>query len=257
MGSLQTVRIRTALLITIVSILSSMLAGCSTVNEGGGTAAAPTTSMQTLEYYPYQVKGYQNSYPKKTIMILVPADARDVAGNAAPLNGNPAIGVITDQNGNVTERMYSTPLGPIVQGAIGRSAGEAGMSASSSSETDYKPSIKNTTEYVLASKIRRCWAKKAPGPSSQYGPVWRTTADFVLDVSIYKPPFSVPFWTGSTSDTYDDPPVGSFGLGSEDEAGIYDEPGEVLSVAFTRSVEGLFKRSELHSLITEDRALHH
>ena len=107
-----------------------MLAGCSTVNEGGGTAAAPTTSMQTLEYYPYQVKGYQNSYPKKTILILIPTDARDVTGNAAPLNGNPAIGVITDQNGNVTERMYSTPLGPIVQGAIGRSADEAGMSAS-------------------------------------------------------------------------------------------------------------------------------
>ena len=81
-----------------------MLAGCSTVNEGGGTAAAPTTSMQTLEYYPYQVKGYQNSYPKKTILILIPADARDVTGNAAPLNGNPAIGVITDQSGNVTER---------------------------------------------------------------------------------------------------------------------------------------------------------
>ena len=76
MGSRQIFRIRTALLVTIVSILSSMLAGCSTVNEGGGTAAAPATSMQTLEYYPYQVKGYQNSYPKKTILILIPADER-------------------------------------------------------------------------------------------------------------------------------------------------------------------------------------
>ena len=67
--------------------------------------------------------------------------------------------------------------------------------------------------------------KKARGASGQNGPVWRTMADISLDVSIYKPPFSVPFWTGTTNDTYYDPPVGSFGLGSEDEAGIYDEPG--------------------------------
>ena len=84
-----------------------MLAGCSTVNEGGGTAAAPTTSVQTLEYYPYQVKGYQNSYPRKTIVILMPADAREATGNAAPLNGNPAIGIIVDQSGSVTERLYT------------------------------------------------------------------------------------------------------------------------------------------------------
>src|SRR5271166_2696728 len=134
---------RIALLVTIVSILTTMLSGCATV--GGGAPAPVTTSTQTLEYYPYQVKGYQNSYPKKTIVILVPADARDVTGNAAPLNGNPAIGVITDANGSVTERMYSTPLGPIVQGAIGRSADEAGMIASASKETAYQPGIKNTT----------------------------------------------------------------------------------------------------------------
>ena len=107
MGSQPTFGIRLALLITIASITTSLLAGCSTVNEGGGgTAAAPTTSIQTLEYYPYQVKGYQNSYPKKTIEILMPADARDTTG-AAPLNGNPAIGVVVDQSSNVTERLYS------------------------------------------------------------------------------------------------------------------------------------------------------
>ncbi len=250
MGSLHTFRI--ALLITIASILGSMFTGCSTVNEGGGTAAAPTTSVQTLEYYPYQVKGYQNSYPRKTILILMPADARDTSGNGAPLNGNPAIGIVTDQSGNVTERLYSSPLGPTLQQAIGRSADEAGLSASSSTDVAYQPSVKNATEYVLESKIRRCWVKKARGANGQYGPVWRTSAECVLDVAIYKPPFSVPFWTGSVNDTYYDPPVGSFGLGSEDEAGIYDEPGQVLSVALTRSVAAIFQRQDLRNLMLED-----
>ncbi len=229
-----------------------MLAGCSTVNQGGGTAAAPTTSMQTLEYYPFQVKGYQNSYPKKTIQILIPADARDATGDGPPLNGNPAIGVVDDQSGSVTERLYSAPLGPIFQQAIGRSANEAGLSASSSSDLTYKRGVKNSVEYVLESKIRRCWVKKARNTNGQYGPVWRTIADVTLDVSIYKPPFSVPFWTGSTTDTYYDPPVGSFGLGSEDEAGIYDEPGQVLSVAMTRSVAAIFQRQDLRNLMLED-----
>jgi hypothetical protein len=239
-----------ALLITIAAAFATMLAACATV--GGGASAPVTTSIQTLEYYPYQVKGYQNSYPRKTILILTPADVREVTGDAAPLNGNPAIGVIVNQSGNLAERLYSSPLGPIVQQAIGRAAGEAGMSASSSSDVTYKPGVKNTTEYVLESRIRRCWVKKERGADGQYGPVWRTTAEVVLEVSIYKPPFSVPFWTGSTNDTYYDPPVGSFGLGSEDEAGIYDEPGQVLSVALTRSVAGIFQRQDLRNLMLED-----
>jgi hypothetical protein len=249
-GSLHTCRI--ALLVTVVSIATLVIAGCSTVNEGVGTAAAPTTSVQTLEYYQYQVKGYQNSYPKKTMVILTPTDAREATGNAAPLNGNPAIGVVDDQSGNVTERLYSSPIGPILQQAIGRSAGEAGLSASSSSDVIYKPGVSNTTEYVLQSKIRRCWVKKERSASGGYGPVWRTMAEVAIDVTIYKPPFSVPFWTGTADDTYYDPPVGSFGLGSEDEAGIYDEPGEVLSVALTRSVAAIFQRQDLRNLMLED-----
>jgi len=248
LGSLHTSRI--ALLAGIVSSLTSILSGCATV--GGGAPAPATTSVQTLEYYPYQVKGYQNSYPRKTIVILMPADARDGTGDLAPLNGNPAIGVVTDQPGNITQRLYSPPLGSILQQAIVRSADEAGLSASSSTDVAYKPRVKNTADYVLESKLRRCWGKKYRGASGQYGPVWRTTADFALDVSIYKPPFSVPFWSGTTSDTYSDPPVGSFGLGSEDEAGIYDEPGQVLSVALTRSVAAIFQRQDLRSLILED-----
>ncbi len=248
MGSLHTSRI--ALLAAVVSSLTSILSGCATV--GGGAPAPATTSVQTLEYYPYQVKGYQNSYPRKTIVILMPADARDGSGDLAPLNGNPAIGVVTDQSGNITQHLYSPPLGSILQQAIVRSADEAGLSASSSTDVAYKPGVKDTTDYVLESKLRRCWEKKYRGASGQYAPVWRTTADFALDVSIYKPPFSVPFWNGTTSDTYSDPPVGSFGLGSEDEAGIYDEPGQVLSVALTRSVAAIFQRQDLRSLMLED-----
>ena len=252
MGSQPTFRIRIALLVTIVSITTSMLTGCSTVNQGGGTAAAPTTSTQTLEYYPYQVKGYQNSYPKKTIVILMPADARDATGEATPLNGNPAIGVVIDQSGSVSERLYSSPLGPILQQAIGRSADEAGLSATSSTDVTYKPGVKNTTEYVLESKIRQCWVKKSHGANGQYGPVLRSVAEVALDISIYKPPFKVPFWTGTANATYYDPPVGSFGLGSEDEAGIYDEPGQVMSVALTRSVAAIFQRQDLRNLMLED-----
>lgn len=229
-----------------------MLAGCSTLSRGGGAAPVPTTSVQALQYYPYQVKGYQNSYPRKTIQILMPSDARDVADVGAPLNGNPAIGVVQDESGNITERLYSAPLGPILQAAIGRSADEAGLSASPSSAVTYKPGVGNTAEYVLESKLRRCWVKKSRGASGQYGPIWRTVADIALDITIYKPPFSVPFWSGSTNDTYYDPPVGSFGLGSEDEAGIYDDPGEVLSVALTRSVAAIFQRQDLRNLMLED-----
>ncbi len=249
MGS-QPTFIRIALLITLLSTFAT-ISGCSTVNGGGGTAAAPATSIQTLEYYPYQVKGYQNSYPKKTIQILMTSDARDASGSAAPLNGDPAIGVVIDQSGSVTDRLYSSPLGPIFQNALGRSANEAGMTPSSSPDATYKPGV-GTTAYVLESKIKRCWVKKERAASGQYGPVWKTMADISLDVAIYKPPFSVPFWTGTTNDTYFDPPVGSFGLGSEDEAGIYDEPGQVLSVALTRSVAAIFQRQDLRNLMLED-----
>jgi len=243
--SLQTIRL--ALLVTS---LAAMLSGCATT--GGGAYAPVTTSTQTLEYYPYQVKGYQNSYPRKTILILMTADARSTAGDAAPLNGSPAVGVIVGESGNVTERLYSAPLGPILQAAIGRSADEAGLNASSSPDVTYKPGVKNTTEYVLESKIKQCWVRKSRSANSQYGPVWRNAADFALEIAIYKPPFSVPFWTGTTNDTYYDPPVGSFGLGSEDEAGIYDEPGQVLSVALTRSVAAIFQRQDLRDLMLED-----
>jgi hypothetical protein len=244
-----------ALLVAAGMMLASMLAGCAAVGLGNAPAPA-ATSVQTLEYYPFQVKGYQNSYPHRSILILMPADVRDMAdtglSDTAALNGNPEVGVTLDKDGTITQRLYSNPLGAILQKAIARSADEAGLTAFTSDASGYKSGVKNANEYVLESKIKRCWVKKSRGADGQGGPVFRTMAEFRIEVSIYKPPFSVPFWNGTTSDTYYDPPVGSFGLGPEDEAGIYDEPGQVLSVAMTRTVAHIFERPDLRNLMLED-----
>ncbi len=225
------------------------LAGCATI--GLGTPPPATTSTQTLEYYPFQVKGYQNSYPHRSVLVLIATDTRDQTEGGS-LDGNPQIGIAVDKDGTITQRLYSQPLGPIVQQAIAHASDEAGLTATASTEAFYKAGAKLPQEYVLVSKVRRCWVKKSRGADGRFGPVWRTAADVVLDVEIYKPPFSVPFWAGTTADTYYDPPVGSFGLGAEDEAGIYDEPGQVLSVAMTRAVAGIYRRSDLRDLMLED-----
>src|SRR5713226_4882533 len=236
-------------------MLAVTLTSCATVGMSN-TPAPETTSVQTVEYYPYLVKGYQNSFPHRSILILLPTDARNMGetgvSDTAPLSGNPAIGVAVDKDGNVTQRLYAPPLGPILQKAIARSADEAGLTAFSSIDSAYKSGVKNANAYVLESKITKCWVKKSRAANGRFGPVFRTVADFRIEVSIYKPPFSVPFWSGATSDTYYDPPVGSFGLGPDDEAGIYDEPGQVLSVALTRTVAQIFQRQDLRNLMLED-----
>jgi hypothetical protein len=239
-------RSNTSGIVLLVAVVMMLASGCATVGISN-TPAPATTSVQTVEYYPFLVKGYQNSFPHRSILILVPNDARDMAGDTAPLNGNPEIGVAVDRDGNITQRVYSAPLGLILQKAIARSADEAGLTAFSSIDSAYKSGVKNANAYVLESKITKCWVKK-----SRSGQVSRTVADFRIEVSIYKPPFSVPFWSGATSDTYYDPPVGSFGLGPDDEAGIYDEPGQVLSVAMTRTVAQIFQRQDLRNLMLED-----
>ncbi len=68
------------------------------VGVGGSNKPSASTSVETVEYYPYQVKGYQNSYPHRTLVVLMPTDARDLSGpNAAPLEGHPALGIVTDR----------------------------------------------------------------------------------------------------------------------------------------------------------------
>ncbi|HUA32392.1 MAG TPA: hypothetical protein VMA09_02210 [Candidatus Binataceae bacterium] len=248
-------------ILAMASIVAvALAAGCATqssnqAGQGGAAAPATSTGVETIEYYPSLVKGYQNSYPRRTITILTPTIAADIGNvppaEAPPLNGNPMIGQLVDQYGNVTERLYAGPLAVTVQNAIARSAEEAGMVASASGDSVYRAGTMQNQDYVLASQIKRCWVRKSKAPDGHAG-VWHSEADFELDVTIYKPPFSVEFWKGTSEDTYYDPPVGSFALGPEDEAGVYDFPGQVLSVALTRGVAGIFEKQDLRNLILED-----
>jgi len=95
--------------------------------------------------------------------------------------------------------------------------------------------------------------KKGPRRQRQYGPVLRTVADCCdrrldLQAAVQSPLLDrQPPITPTTTLR-----SGSFGLGSEDEAGIYDEPGQVLSVALTRSVRLIFQRQDLRNLMLED-----
>jgi hypothetical protein len=221
------------------------------------TVNVPPYSNQALEYYPRQVKGYQNSYPPRRLTVLPTTDAREFNDSNASDHepddqGNPRIGVVLDRNHRVLQRIYSQPLGPVAQKAFAASAEEAGLIPSVSDESLDSALENRKVEYVLASKLVRCWVKKQRGSDTRYGPTWRTEADFAVEVAIYKPPFRTPFWQGAIAATYDDPPVGNFVMGAEDDTGIYDEPGQVLSVALTRAVAGVFHRADLRSLILED-----
>jgi hypothetical protein len=232
-----------------------LMAGCATLGVEPGPPL-DEVSVQKLEYYPYQVKGYQNSYPERTVLVLRPVEEREFidAGtdNHAPHDNHPAIGITTGQKGQIVQRLYADPLGPIVENALAGSVEEAGMSPRLSNDDKYQAGKVVNADYVLASKIKRCWVIKRRGPDGEYGPVWATSANFAIDVTLYKPPFSVAFWEGTSQSTYNDPPVGSFGLGSEDAAGIYDEPGQVLSVALTRAVAGILQRQDLRTLVMQD-----
>jgi hypothetical protein len=233
--------------------LALLITGCSAVGITGPTEPTATTSVETIEYYPYLVKGYQNSFPHRTMIVLIPTDVRNVSGpNAAPNNGQPAVGVVTDQSGNVVQHLYSAPLDRIVQGALQGSAAEAGFQPSSQNQSTYIGGEKKEADYIMASRITECWVKKHRGPDGRFGPTWSNEANFRVEVTIYKPPFKVPFWQGSSSQEYWDPPIGSFGLGPDDEAGIYDQPGQVLSVAMTRAVAVVFERDDLRALVHGD-----
>jgi hypothetical protein len=236
-----------------------LLSSCATSGGIGGEPTVPT-SIQTIEYYPYQVKGYQSTFPRRTVLVLLPTDEREFpASNGsdhAPLDGKPAIGVVINQEGEVLQRLYSQPLGPTIQKAIAAAAQEAGMTAEVADYADYTPDKAKHIDYVIATILKRSWVSKRRGADNRDGEVWTTAADFALDVIVFKPPFKIPFWQDALQSTYDDPPVGSFGLGPEDETGIYDEPGEVLSVALTRGVAAIFERQDFRTLVKQDEIRH-
>ena len=217
-------------------------------------------SVETVEYYPFQVKGYQNTYPKKKILVVPVNDVRDfkdVGGvSHEPQDGRPAIGVVLDQTGKIDQRLYGSALEPLVQQSIVQSAEEAGMASSTSALPLKQALAARGADYVVAAEIKRCWVNKHRGPDNQAGPTWSASAEVALSVAIYKPPFDVPFWEGESEATYADPAAVA-GANAEDETEIYDRPGEVLSVAVTRAVAGIFKRDNLRELIQQDAGLAH
>ena len=251
--------IRSQLLVAALAATAvAIVAGCATTMQQE-IAHEPPTSIETVSYFPFLVKGYQNSYPRRRILVLVSVDVRDFKDAAGqshePDNGNPAIGVILGPDGSLVQRVYSPPLGPTLQAAIVRAADEAGMLGTASDDTLDSALKENNEDYVLVSRIRLCWVNKHAGPdtngSPSAGAAWFTAANTALDVTIYKPPFNVAFWQGESAATYNDPPADN-GTGMGDNVAIYDRPSQVLSVALTRAVAGIFKREALHALIMQD-----
>ncbi len=232
-----------------IGAIVSLLAGCSAVDTTSNLAPA---SNQTLEFYPGLVKGFEHTYPSRHLIVLAVTDACETKNQGSDGDGQ-QIGTTVDTRGETIQNLYTTGLAGIVQNALVQAAQEAGMTSIASSQSQYAARPLDA-DYVLESKVVKCWVKKQRVVDNDKNGSWQTQAEFAIDATIYKPPFQVPFWQGDSSETYSDPPDNP-GMMSEDQASIYDQPGEVLSVAFTRSVEGIFKRGNLHSLIVQDHVL--
>jgi len=232
------------------------LAGCAAGNPQTVNGNAPP-SIQQVQYYPYQVKGYQSSYPGRRILILLPTDTHrppvQPGITAMPYGGDVPIGSSEDTTGQVVLEFFGPPLGPIVQDALKQSAHEAGLISLTSPTSVYLPTKYLNVDYVMESRVTQFWVTKKVGPGGDAGPAWFTEADVDLDLTIYKPPFMVPFWQGGASATYEDPPIDNPNATPDDETAIYDQPGEVLSVAMTRAVASVFARSDLHALVIGDQ----
>lgn len=240
---------RPALLMLAAALM--YLAGCSTVLP---PELAQPVSHQSLTYYPGLVKGFEHSYPPRTMVVMRVTDrCLADAPSAAAAPGEHQVGVTTDAQGNVLQRLYLGPMAGVVQNALVAAANEAGLRGRAGDQASYDGRSVGA-DYVLQSAVTQCSLKKTRISSGDLGPSWQTVANFSLAVTIYKPPFRVPFWQGTSSQTYTDPPDTASGL-DEDAAEIYDQPGQVLSVAFTRGVEEIFAREDLHELISEDRVL--
>ena len=238
--------------IGLVLLVAAVLTGCAV----SSTSNLEPVSNQTLVYYPGLVKGFERTYPARRIMVLAVVDNCEAGGRPDPAvsGAGQEVGETRDAHGRILQHLYTASIVSVVQKAIEDAAQEAGMTPMASSDTAYTGQDATTADYVLQSKLTRCWVKKQRVSDANRVESWQTIANFAIDAVIYKPPFRVPFWQASVSETYSDPPD-VVTTAADDQASIYDEPGEVLSVAFTRSVEGIFKRSDLHTLITEDRAL--
>lgn len=231
-----------------IGFIVGLMVGCSAVNPSSKLEPA---SNQTLEFYPGLVKGFERTYPARHLIVLAVTDA---CGSKNQTSSGQMIGTTVDAQGQTIQELYTTGLSDTVQKALVQAAQEAGMISTASNVSHYSGEPLDA-DYVLECTVVKCWVKKQRAADNS-GENSQTVAQFGIDATIYKPPFHVPFWQGTTSETYSDPPDNP-GMMSEDQASIYDQPGEVLSVAFTRSVEGLFKNGNLHSLIVQDRMMRH
>lgn len=64
------------LMFALAAVSAAIIAACATAVQQE-IANVPPTSVDTLSYYPFQVKGYQNSYPRRRVLVLMPLDSRD------------------------------------------------------------------------------------------------------------------------------------------------------------------------------------
>ena len=113
----------------------ALIAGCATSNSGTGELAP--VSIQTLQYYPFQVKGYQKSFPAKKIIVLAATDARTFKDAGAGIRPSPTKATLRSAfSWIVTVRSRKCSMDPIlaalVTDAIAQSANEAGMVSSTS-----------------------------------------------------------------------------------------------------------------------------
>lgn len=209
-------------------------------------------SVQKLQYYRGLVKGFEHTYPRRNILILKVDDTCQTQAGQGVAAGDYQVGETLDVKGDVLQRLYLPSMAAQVQDALITAATEAGMVAVKGTDASYAGNLL-PTDYVLQSKVVRCSVKKRRIMAGDEGPTWQTVANFAIAATIYKPPFHVPFWQGLSAETYSDPP--DINAGTGDDVSIYGNPGQVLSVAFTRSVEEIFARADLHTLIIQDRAL--
>jgi hypothetical protein len=236
----------------VIGGLLAGVIGCATNQEQN----PPAASVQSVQYYPFLVKGYENLYPKRRVVVLPATDHRDFADASgvdhSPNGGHPAIGTVVNQQGKVIERLFGPSLEAVVQDAVVHAANEAGMAASATAVPLHQELGARAADYVITASIQRFWVTKGRGPDEPDGPSWHTVAEVILNATVYKPPFEVAFWQGQSAAVYTDPPAPVNGVSLGDEAEIYDQPGEVLSVALTRAVAQIFKRDDLHTLLEQD-----
>jgi len=228
-----------------------MIAGCSTVNEGGGTAAALRPRPRRSSTTPTRVKGYQTVI-QKDHPDSEPADARDATRENRAAERQSGESASSRSVRHVIVRLYKLATWADLQQAIGRSAVRPALSASSSSDVTYKRASRTLTEYVLESKIRRCWVKKARGANANMVRPAERSRMLRSTFSISQAAVQSPLLDRSTN-KHLLRPSGRLLRPSAPRmtAGIYDERAGLVGRT-DALVRGYFQRQDLRNLMLED-----